>query len=451
MLNRRQLLAFPLAARAFAQARRPNIIILLADDLGTSDLHHRGAEFETPNIDRLAREGTKFDQFYVYPVCSPTRSGLMTGRSPIRFGTMYHVIRPWLEYGVPLTEHFLPQTFQAAGYQTCITGKWHLGHSHKHFLPHARGFDHAYGHLNGAIDYNTHERDGGLDWHRNGKSVREAGYSTDLLAAEAVRWLKARDRARPFLLYVPFNAPHTPLQAPEETLKKYAHIPDTKRRTYAAMVDRVDVAVGEILRAVEDVAQETLVLFASDNGGPVALGATNRGLRDGKGTVYEGGIRSQAILRFPGRIAAGATTRQVMTILDVFPTLAGAAGLRPGAKLPLDGRNLWKELTAARVVEREDLFFAIENQGAQRHAVRRGPWKLVRDIYPDGRAVNALYQLERDPQEQHDVAAANVKLVADLAAKVDAWRALHPADGVRSSLDAGRKYKAPAQWAEAAK
>jgi arylsulfatase A-like enzyme len=449
-MKRRNLVALPFAA-AMAQAKRPNILVILADDLGTSDMRHRGAEIETPNLDRLAREGTRFEQFYVYPVCSPTRSGLMTGRSPMRFGMIYHVIRPWLEYGVPLTEHFLPQTFQAAGYQTAISGKWHLGHSHKHFLPNARGFGHAYGHVNGAIDYFTHERDGGLDWHRNGKSVREEGYSTGLLAAEAVRWLRARDRSRPFFLYVPFNSPHSPLQAPQETLAKYAHIADPKRRAYAAMVDRLDAGVGEILRAIEGVAGETIVLFSSDNGGPLGLGATNRGLRDGKGSVYEGGIRSSAILRYPGKIAANAVTRQVMTILDVFPTFAAAAGLKPGNQLPFDGRNLWNALITGQVTPREDLFFAVEGPKAQHHAVIHGKWKLVRDVMPGGRTVDALFDLEQDPREQTDVSSAHARLTAGLAAKIDAWRALYPAGGVRLSNNGGARFKAPPQWVEAAR
>jgi Arylsulfatase A and related enzymes len=158
------------------------VVIILADDLGWHDVGYHGSEIRTPNIDRLASEGVRLERAYSFPVCSPTRSGLMTGRSPMRLGVAYTVIRPWSTYGVPLAERFMPQAFQAAGYQTAITGKWHLGHARKAFLPRARGFDHAYGHLNGAIDYFTHEREGGLDWNRDGKSVREEGYTTFLLA-----------------------------------------------------------------------------------------------------------------------------------------------------------------------------------------------------------------------------------------------------------------------------
>ena len=452
-MNRRQF--FAASSLALAQTpRRPNIVILLADDLGSGDLKHRGGEIDTPHLDQLARDGTMFEQAYVFPVCSPTRSGLMTGRSPMRFGVMYHVIRPWLDYGVPLKEHFMPETFQAAGYQTAICGKWHLGHRGKAYWPNQRGFDHAYGHVNGAIDYYTHERDGGLDWHRNGRSVKEEGYSTDLLAAEASRWIEQRDKSRPFFLYVPFNAPHAPLQAPPELLKKYSFIPNEKRRAFAAMTERLDTGVGRILATLEaeKLTGDTIVLFLSDNGGPLAHGGSNGPRRDGKASVYEGGIASPAILRFPGNIADGGVTRQVFTVLDIFPTLAAAAGVKPKNQLPFDGRNLWTELTSRRVTPREDLFFATEGSGKiLQHAVRHGEWKLVRMIGPGGQGRNELYKLDEDPAEARDLAAAQPKLVAELAAKIDEWRKLHPPGGVRASGTAPRAYKAPSDWTSLAK
>ena len=436
-----------------AQTRRPNIVILLADDLGTSDLKHRGGEIDTPHLDRLAQQGTIFHQAYVCAVCSPMRSGLMTGRSPMRLGVTYGVIRPWLDFGVSLEEHFMPQTFQAAGYQTAITGKWHLGHHHKEYWPHHRGFDFAYGHVNGAIDYFTHERDGGLDWHRNGVPLREEGYSTDLIAKTASQWIRSRDKARPFFLYVPFNAPHAPLQAPEETLRKYAHIADPGRRKFAAMVDRMDTGVGRILAALDDekIAGETIVLFLSDNGGPLAHGATNKGRRDGKASVYEGGLLSPAILRYPGHIAAGASTRQVFTMMDIFPTLAAAAGVEPRNRLPLDGRNMWSNLVRQRVTPREDLFFAMETSRGLEHAVRRGEWKLIRVVAQDGAARNELYRLDDDPMERRDLAAEQPKLVAELAAKVDEWRKLFPAGGVRLQSPQRPGWKTPAEWTEFAR
>lgn len=363
------------------------------------------------------------------------------------------MIRPWSDYGVPVRERFLSQAFQGAGYQTAIAGKWHLGHGYKKFLPRARGFDHAYGHLNGAIDYFTHEREGGLDWNRNGVSLREEGYSTFLLGAEAVRFIRQRNRARPFFLYLPFNAPHAPLQAPPEHLEKYAHIADRGRRTYAAMVDAMDVTIGRVLAALdqERIARDTLVLFFSDNGGPVASAATNTPLRAGKATTFEGGIRVPAIMRFPGRLKAGSVSRQVMTMMDCFPTLAAACGVKPGNTLPLDGKNLWPAITAGKVERRGDLFFVVEGGNVVRLAVHHGEWKLVREEPAAGPPREYLFRPEEDPGETTDLAAKNPALVRDLAARIAEWRKLHPPDGVRQTPRPPRQWKAPALWAEAAR
>ena len=447
MMERREFLALPLAAPALAQTRQPNVVIILADDLGSADLGCDGGEIETPNIDRLAGQSVRFGQFYACSVCSPTRSALMTGRSPMRLGVTYTVIRPWSNYAVPLTEHFLPQSFQAAGYQTAITGKWHLGHARRAFLPNSRGFDHAYGHVNGAIDYYTHMRDGGLDWNRNGRSVREEGYSTDLLAEEASRWIRSRDASRPFLLYLPFNAPHAPLQAPRDLEDKYAKISDVRRRRFAAMVDAMDAATGRLLKTLDEerVSDNTIVLFFSDNGGPVNQGARNNPLRAGKATVYEGGIRVPAMLRWPEGLKVKGRTNQVMTAMDVFPTLAAAAGVTPKNKLALDGRNLWEEIGRGKEREREDLFWAFATERGEQYAARRGQWKLV-----VAGGSKELYDLANDPVESVNLAPKQQSLVNELTAKIEAWKKLHPPDGVRPGPQPA-SYKAPAQWVEAAR
>ncbi|NDA68669.1 MAG: arylsulfatase, partial [Verrucomicrobia bacterium] len=177
----------------------------------------------------LAASGARLEAFYVQPVCSPTRAALMTGRYPMRHGLQVGVVRPWANYGLPLAERTLPQALREAGYVTAICGKWHLGHFTPEYLPTRRGFTHQYGHYNGMIDYFTHERDGGFDWHRDDRELREEGYSTVLIGNEAVRLITAHDTSKPLFLYVPFNAPHAPLQALEEYLKPYAHIADAKR------------------------------------------------------------------------------------------------------------------------------------------------------------------------------------------------------------------------------
>ena len=459
-MQRRTFVAASLAAgcalargEGSAAPQHPNVLIFLADDLGWNDVGYHGSEILTPHIDRLASEGVRFERAYSFPLCSPTRSGLMTGRSPMRLGMAYAVVRPWSRYGVPVQERFMSQAFQEAGYQTAITGKWHLGHAYKRFLPRSRGFDHAYGHVNGAIDYFTHERDGGLDWNRNGVSIREEGYSTFLLGNEAIRFIKQRDSTRPFFLYVPFNSPHAPLQAPPEYVNQYARIGDSQRRNFAGMVGAMDATIGRVLATIneEGLAGSTLVLFFSDNGGPVQLGARNTPLRAGKATTFEGGTRVPTIMRWPGCLKAGTVSHQVLSMLDYFPTLAAAAGVAPGNRLPFDGKNLWPLITGGKIEPREDLFFAQSSGGRVRLAVRRREWKLVREAPAGGgEGTNYLFNVEEDPAESNDLSVKDPKLVADLLRRVEDWRKLHPPDG---TLDQPipPDWQAPKLWAEAAR
>src|SRR5215204_6143366 len=207
------LLAFLASTTA---AEKPNIVFILADDLGWADVGWHGKEIKTPHLDRLAAAGAKLEQFYVQPLCSPTRAALLTGRYPMRHGLQVGVVRPWAQHGLPLEERTLPAALKEAGYETAITGKWHLGHFQPEYLPTRRGFDHQYGHYNGALDYNTHDREGGFDWHRDDKVSRDEGYSTHLIAAEAVKRIKERDANKPLFLYVPFNAVHSPHQVPKK-------------------------------------------------------------------------------------------------------------------------------------------------------------------------------------------------------------------------------------------
>jgi arylsulfatase A-like enzyme len=429
------------------------VLILLADDLGWNDVGFHGSEIRTPNIDRLASDGVRFEQAYSCPVCSPTRSALMTGRNPIRLGLGNTVIRPWSEFGVPLAERFLPQAFHDAGYQTAMAGKWHLGHSRRTYLPISRGFDQTYGHLNGAIDYYNHDREGGLDWARNGESLREEGYSTFLLGDEAIRFLKQRDRSRPFFFYLPFNSPHTPLQAPPENVDDYSRITDPSRRTYAAMVTAMDTTIGRILAALrqEGIDENTVVLFSSDNGGPVAFGANNTPLRGAKGTTFEGGTRVPTILRWPGRLKPDQRTNQVITASDYFPTLAAAAGIRPGNDLPFDGLNLWPSLVSGKSQPRENLFWSVETARVFRMGLRHGAWKLVREIPREGEMRTYLFDLEEDPNEKKDLSTKNKKITAELAALAAEWQALAPDNTEPLSEQPPPGWRAPSQWAEAAR
>ena len=196
---------------------------MIANDLGWGDVGYHSSKIATPNIDQLAGRGVQLNQFYVQPVCSPTRGALMTDRYPMRYGLQCGVVRPWARHGLPLDERTLPQALREVGYVTAICGKWHLGHAAPDYLPTRRGFDHQYGHYNGAINYFTHIRDGGHDWHRDDQPNYDAVYSTDLISKEACRIIATHDQTKPLFLYVPFNAPHTPLQAPDSYLDRYAH------------------------------------------------------------------------------------------------------------------------------------------------------------------------------------------------------------------------------------
>ena len=446
-INRRQFLFAAAAGPALAALKHPNVVIFLADDLGTADVSYRGGEIDTPNIDKLAAEGLKLERMYSFPVCSPTRSATMTGRSPMRLGVIWTVIRPWETWGVPVEEHFMPQSFKAAGYQTAMTGKWHLGHSKKAFLPNARGFDHSYGHVNGALDYYTHMRDGGLDWHRDGKALKEDGYTTDLLANEAIRLIKARDKSKPMFLYMPFNAPHTPLQAPQPLIDKYAkRVQGKQRATFAAMVEKLDEAIGRVVKTLdaEGMTSDTLVLFYSDNGGPVNQGARNTPLRGAKASTWEGGIRVPGVVRWPSVVKPG-TSKQFMTAMDVFPTLAEAAGVAPRNKRPFDGRSQWKNLLAGSAQAREDIFFAVGEGETQWTAVFHNEWKLVMQGEKP-----SLFKIEADPEEKTDLAAKHPAVVKDLIARIAAWKKLHPAKGGTHPGPQPEGWKAPASYIDAA-
>ncbi|MBT5560447.1 MAG: sulfatase-like hydrolase/transferase, partial [Proteobacteria bacterium] len=246
----------------------PNVVFIIADDLGFNDVGYNGSEIRTPRLDAMANEGLQLDRFYAHPVCSPTRAALMTGQSPTRLG----VIRPISKIekkGLPLDRTILPQFFSEAGYQTLMVGKWHLGHARTEYLPTSRGFEHFYGHVTGGIGFWDKVHGGGYDWQRNGTTVREDGYTTHLIADEAVQLIEDRDTARPLFLYAAFNAPHLPNEAPEETINSYPDIENINRRTHAAMVTELDTAVGRIIDALgaADMLDNTIVWFISDNGG----------------------------------------------------------------------------------------------------------------------------------------------------------------------------------------
>lgn len=405
---------------------RPHIVLFLADDLGWNDVGFHGGEIETPNIDRLAREGTQLDSFYVQPVCSPTRAALLTGRYPIRTGTQAGVIRPFARVGVPARERFLSQALKDAGYETAICGKWHLGFWKREWVPTSRGFDHQYGHYCGMIRYFTHTREGGLDWHRDDEPLREQGYSTRLIARECVRLIEAHDPEKPLFLYVPFNAPHTPLEVPRRYQEMYPDLPP-RRAKFAGMVTCMDEAIGTVLAALErkGMRDDTLVLFFSDNGGPRGT-ADNRPLRGAKGTYFEGGVRVPCVVQWKDRVRAGAVVKEMLHVVDLYPTLVALAGGTLDGCRPLDGKEAWATIAEGAKSPRTEVLL---NATSTRGAIRVGKWKLIHNPRPRGRRRDrssttryALFDLEADPNERNDLAADHPDRVRELAARLAEYR-----------------------------
>jgi arylsulfatase A-like enzyme len=444
------LLTLAAGVRA-ADAPRPHIVFIVADDLGWKDVGYHGSEIKTPHIDKLSAAGVRLEQFYVMPVCSPTRACLMTGRYPMRCGLQSGVVRPWSKHGLPLEERTLAQALKEAGYRTAVTGKWHLGHFEPAYLPLRRGFDRQYGHYNGAIDYFTHEREGGLDWHRDDKGLREEGYSTQLIGKEAARLIREHDPSKPLFLYVPFNAPHSPLQAPTEYLDRYRQIANKNRRAYAAMVTCMDDAIGSIAAALDQrgLTPNTLIVFSSDNGGPLRLGANNGDLRAGKATLYEGGIRVNAWATWPGKLKPG-IVNEPLHMVDWYPTLLRLAGASPKQALPLDGRDAWPAIAEGKPTPHEEILHNVEpNQGA----LRRGSWKLiVRGKLPLAAGEKAtgveLFNLADDPNEKTDLSAKHADKVKELLDRLNVYakEAVPPKGGAKDAKPAD--FKAPKVYGE---
>lgn len=411
-------------ADASPNPQRPNVVLILADDLGWADVGFHGGEIATPHLDTLAARGVRCEQFYVQPTCSPTRIALMTGRYTFRTGGQMCVLRPYHAHGAPLEDRFLSEMLRDAGYRTAITGKWHLGLARRAYWPTSRGFDLQYGPLGGAVDYFTHDGYGTLDWQDQDQiPLDEKGYATELLGDRATQIIRDHDfAAQPLFLYAPFTAPHTPLQARPDDLARYAHIENKQRRTYAAMVHALDEQVGRIVAAIDaaQATENTLIFLASDNGGHND-GADNRPLRGGKGTMYEGGIRVPTIAVWPGRLDPGTTFTPPLHVIDLFPTLAGLAGGSLEGGRPLDGIDVWPALTGAALPERDLAHNVIEKSG--RGSLRQGDWKLVinrADKTPHGiplkggKLAAELFNLADDPNESTNLAPAHLQRVQDM-------------------------------------
>ncbi|MDZ4800283.1 MAG: sulfatase-like hydrolase/transferase [Bryobacteraceae bacterium] len=408
------------AAATFAQTRRnkPNVVVIVADDLGYGEIGVQGTEVPTPNIDALAKGGVRFTNGYVScPVCSPTRAGLMTGRYQQRFG---HELNPGPaqnsdpNFGLPLDQTTLANRMTSLGYATGMVGKWHLGYQPQ-YHPMKRGFDEFFGFLGGAHSYIDSRADKANPIYRGTTPVEEPEYLTDAFMREAARFIDSKAN-QPFFLYLTFNAVHNPLQG-AKYLDRFKNVTDEKRRHFSAMLSALDDGVGRVVTALRNsrLEENTLIVFISDNGGPTpATTAGNGPLHGFKGQVYEGGIRVPYIMQWKGRIPAGKTYDKPVISLDILPTAVAAAG--GPAPTGIDGVDLLPFLTGKNSgTPHDELHWRFGPQWA----VRKGDWKLLKTA----QGSVELYDLKSDIGEKKDLAASAAPKLKELQASHDAWNA----------------------------
>jgi len=420
-----------------ASSTQPNIIFIIADDLGWADVGFHGGNVPTPHLGQLLKEGVELRQHYVAPVCSPTRAGFMTGRYWSRFG----VTTPTNSLALPFDTVTIAKALGEAGYKTGITGKWHLGSKAK-WGPNHFGFDHSYGSMAGGVTPWSHfykKGDYSTTWHRNEELITDEGHVTDLLTDEAVTWIEKQEEDKPFFLYVPFTAVHLPIREPQKWLDRVPkEITGDVARHYAACILHLDDSVGRIVAAVEKTGRKdnTLIVFTSDNGGSTAenndtkypnvkddcpngkLPGNNLPLRGKKGDLYEGGTRVPTIVRWPGKIPAGSSSETPVHIVDWMPTFCGLAGYKSdGDKLKWDGTDIWPVISGTGSLPVRSLYSAGTHFRSQ--ALREGDWKLIVFKAKDGSDSKIeLFNIAEAPNEENDLAEAQVAKVVELRKKL---------------------------------
>jgi len=422
------------------QPNRPNILFIIADDLGWKDVGYHGSEIMTPHIDQLAKEGRIFDQHYVMASCSPTRCGLLTGYYPSRFG----LLGPTNSHVLPSGYRTLASVLKEAGYETYLNGKWHLG-STLEAGPHKYGFDHSYGSLAGGVTSYGHRYEYGpysKTWHRNGLFVDDEGHVTDLIGQQTVADIhRAASRNKPFFIYVPFTAPHHPIEEEQKWVDLYeGRIQNPSRKLYAACVTHMDAVIGDILEALEktDQRRNTLVVFTSDNGAErsyqvagrsredrypgipddfqMPVQGSNRDLKGWKHQLYEGGIRVPALVNWPGTLNPGRIQPPVH-IVDWFPTFCTLAGSPLSDEVQLDGKNIWPWISGQKTkITDRTLYWKTPGQTA----LREGDWKLI--LNHAGNPKIELYDLKNDPFEKHNAAADHAERVTRLSTLIEQER-----------------------------
>jgi arylsulfatase B len=455
------------ARAAEPSAQKPNIIVIVSDDQGWNTTSYHNGFVKTPNIDRIAAQGVQLDRFYVSPMCSPTREGLATGRYPMHFGMGRSVVRPWAKWGVPPEERTLAETLGDAGYANRgAFGKWHMGHLLQRWHPLSQGFTKFEGVYNGAADYWTRERDGEVDWHHDRTPSDDKGYTTNLVADAASEFVTqhAKDSS-PFFAYVPFSAPHDPFQAPDEYVKRYANLDDkpddgkpSDKQLYAAMIACMDDGIGKILDSVQKagIADNTLVWFLADNGGVLKIPENNKPLRDGKLTVYEGGVRTLGAVLWPGHIEGGRKIEAPVMNIDILPTLISIVGGKIKGGQPLDGVDCSQVLLGkTSETPARDLYFFTGQNGLQNEQIavtQPDGWKLIvigpdvrKGIKPDDHKIE-LFNVKDDPSESKDQAKEKPELVEQLSKKLIDFRASEPAKSLPPLNKKPADFKPPKHW-----
>jgi arylsulfatase A-like enzyme len=435
---------------------RPNIVYILADDLGWKDVGFHGSTIRTPHLDALAQTGARLEKFYSEAYSTSARAALLTGRYPMRYGLQTLSILPWSQYGLALKERLLPEALKQAGYRTAMLGKWQLGHYKPDYWPTRRGFDSFYGSFNGDVDcLSKTDRLRQPDWHRGERLVAEEGYCTRLIGKEAVRVIEKQDDA-PLFLFVSFGVPQAPLRATKEYLELYKDIRDEQRRTYAAMVSALDEAVGMIVSALErkGMSNDTLVIFHSDNGGaqpnkyPTGDGdvakvvSDNGPYRDGKGSFYEGSVRVVALASWPGRVSAGVVSERIH-VTDLYPTLLGLAGASPEQTKPVDGIDQWQTITGATLSPRKEILLGMEEFRA---ALMVENWKLI--VYSNLPVRYELYNVQDDPSEEDNHAEREPARVQEMLARLNEYAWEMAPSLYLEDLQKPRKYATPVFWGD---
>ena len=440
-----------LPAFLHAQTERPNIVIVLADDLGWGDVGFHGSEIKTPCLDALVGEGVELERFYTSPISTPTRAGLMTGRYPNRFGVRSAVIPPWREDGLDENEETMADMLARNGYKNrAIIGKWHLGHTKKVHYPMNRGFSHFYGHLNGAIDYFDLTREGELDWHNDWETCHDKGYSTELITKEAIRCIDAYEKEGPFMLYVAYNAPHTPLQAQEKDIKLYTDKFDSltpkeqKKVTYNAMVSCMDRGIGAIVDALKKkgIMDNTFFIFFSDNGTAGVPGSSSGPLRGHKFDEWDGGVHAPAVLYWKkAEKQYKNLSSQVTGFVDLVPTLKDLVGDHSRPKREYDGISILPVLNGKKTCIDRDFYLG-------HGAVVNKDYKLIRKGMKPGLDLKQdfLVDYKTDPYEKKNASAGNEKIVKalyEVALKYDTITPCIPEVPYGKGRDG---FKAPKEW-----